>query len=507
MDEIKRAERFPATTNSNAGGADQPQLSEVARNVAAQYRRDTMSPVMVSGILRLVEVALLSLSGAILFVNYVGLGTELNWHYPVVILGSALLAVILLDVNDCYQLPALMRPVPNLTRIVLVWAGTLALFALAGFFLKLADDFSRVWFASFLVTGAVLLVLPRLVLARLLKRWARDGRIERRAVIVGGGKPAEALIRSIEQQPFNDIRICGIFDDRDDRRSPPLVAGYPKLGNVSELITFARIARIDMLIVSLPLTAETRVLSLLKKLWVLPVDIRLSAHASHLQFRPRSYSYIGAVPLLDVFDKPINDWDSVAKRAFDIVFSLLLIVLLSPVMIVTAIAIKLDSKGPVLFKQKRHGFNNEVIEVFKFRSMYTEQADPTAVRPVTKGDPRVTRVGRFIRKASIDELPQFFNALFGSLSLVGPRPHAIAAQSHNLLYNEVVDGYFARHRVKPGVTGWAQINGWRGEMDTDEKIKMRTQYDLFYIENWSLWFDLQILFLTPVRLLDTENAY
>ncbi|TKB83495.1 MAG: undecaprenyl-phosphate glucose phosphotransferase, partial [Mesorhizobium sp.] len=166
-----------------------------------------------------------------------------------------------------------------------------------------------------------------------------------------------------------------------------------------------------------------------------------------------------------------------------------------------------DSKGPELFHQKRHGFNNEIIEVYKFRSMYTDKADPTAKQTVTKNDPRVTRVGRFIRKTSIDELPQFFNSLFGSLSLVGPRPHAIAAQSHNLLYNEVVDGYFARHKVKPGVTGWAQINGWRGEMDTNEKIRMRTEYDLYYIENWSLLFDLRILFLTPIRLLNTENAY
>jgi Undecaprenyl-phosphate glucose phosphotransferase len=331
--------------------------------------------------------------------------------------------------------------------------------------------------------------------------------MERRAVIVGGGKTAEALIRSVEQQPYNDIRICGIFDDRDDKRSPPIVAGYPKLGNIAELIEFARISRIDMLIVALPITAETRVLALLKKLWVLPVDIRLSAHSNQLQFRPRSYSYIGSVPMLDIFDKPINDWDSVAKRAFDIVLSLVGIALFSPVMLATAIAIKLDSKGPVIFRQKRHGFNNEVIEVYKFRSMYTELSDPSARQAVTRNDPRVTRVGRIIRKTSIDELPQFFNALFGSLSLVGPRPHAIAAQSHNLLYNEVVDGYFARHRVKPGVTGWAQINGWRGEMDTDEKIRMRTEYDLYYIENWSLWFDLKILLLTPIRLLNTENAY
>src|SRR5690606_38962035 len=286
-----------------------------------------------------------------------------------------------------------------------------------GFFLKISVEFSRFWLGSWFITGLVLLVGLRLVMARLIRRWSRNGAMERRAVIVGGGDAAEKLIRAIEQEPYNDIRICGIFDDRDNRRSPPIVAGYPKLGNISELIEFARIARIDMLIVSLPLTAEKRVLQLLKKLWVLPVDIRLSAHSNQLRFRPRSYSYIGTVPMLDIFDKPINDWDSVAKRAFDIVFSLLGIILFSPVMLATAIAIKLDSSGPILFRQKRHGFNNEVIEVYKFRSMYVDQCDPTAKQAVTKNDPRVTRVGRFIRKTSIDELPQFFNVLAGSLSL------------------------------------------------------------------------------------------
>ncbi|MDP3898215.1 MAG: undecaprenyl-phosphate glucose phosphotransferase [Mesorhizobium sp.] len=482
-------------------------LNPVAEQVASQYRQDTMSPIMVSGTMRLVEFGLLMLSGFLLFGYYVGFSTHLAWHYPAIIVGASLTTVVLLEFTDCYQIGALRTPVANAGRILLVWSGTFALMLLAGFFYKMTSEFSRVWFAGWFGTGLFLLMALRLVIARMIRRWARNGMMERRAVIVGGGKAAEVLIRSVEAQPHNDIRICGIFDDRDDKRSPPLVAGYPKLGNVAELIEFARIARIDMLIVSLPLTAESRVLSLLKKLWVLPVDIRLSAHSNQLRFRPRSYSYIGSVPMLDIFDKPINDWDSVAKRCFDIVFSLIGIVVLSPVMLLTAIAIKLDSKGPILFKQKRHGFNNEIIEVYKFRSMYADKADPTAKQAVTKGDPRVTRVGRFIRKASIDELPQFFNALFGSLSLVGPRPHAVAAQSHNLLYNEVVDGYFARHRVKPGVTGWAQINGWRGEMDTDEKIKMRTEYDLYYIENWSLLFDLKILLLTPIRLLDTEHAY
>jgi len=511
MTKIDPAERFtPDAVHRFEGGAKSSRsssLGKVARQVALQYRRDTMSPIMVSGVLRMVEVMLLVISGLILFSFHVGLTTHLFWQYPLVIACAAMLTIIGLEVADCYQVPALMRPLRSLGRMLLVWSGTFALLAVAAFFFKASEDYSRLLFGVWFVVGFALMIGLRLVMSRFIRRWARNGRMERRALIVGGGKAAESLIRSVEQQPYNDIRICGIFDDRDDKRSPPIVAGYPKLGNIAELIEFARIARIDMLIVSLPLTAESRVLSLLKTLWVLPVDIRLSAHSNQLQFRPRAYSYIGSVPLLDIFDKPINDWDSVAKRAFDVVFSLIGIVAFSPVMLATAIAIKLDSKGPVLFKQKRHGFNNEVIEVYKFRSMYVDQSDPSAKKTVTKNDPRVTRVGRFIRKTSIDELPQFFNALFGSLSLVGPRPHAVAAQSHNLLYNEVVDGYFARHRVKPGVTGWAQINGWRGEMDTDEKIKMRTEYDLFYIENWSLWFDLKILMLTPIRLLNTENAY
>ncbi|WP_245495644.1 undecaprenyl-phosphate glucose phosphotransferase, partial [Mesorhizobium sp. M1A.F.Ca.IN.020.30.1.1] len=482
-------------------------INDVARQVASQYRRDTMSPIMVSGVLRMVEFAVLFLSGMCLYFYYVGFFNYLAWQYPLTIAAASFLAVVLLDVSDSYQIAALMRPLANFGRVLLVWAGTFALMALTAFAMKASEDYSRLLFGSWFVVGFVLIFGLRLVMSRLIRRWARDGRMERRALIVGGGKSAEMLIRSVEKQPYNDIRICGIFDDRGDKRSPPIVAGYPKLGTISELIEFARIARIDMLIVSLPLTAESRVLQLLKKLWVLPVDIRLSAHSNALQFRPRAYSYIGSVPMLDIFDKPINDWDSVAKRSFDIIFSLVGILVFSPVMLATAIAIKLDSKGPVLFKQKRHGFNNEVIEVYKFRSMYIDRSDPTAKQTVTKNDPRVTRVGRFIRKTSIDELPQFFNSLFGSLSLVGPRPHAIAAQSHNLLYNEVVDGYFARHKVKPGVTGWAQINGWRGEMDTNEKIRMRTEYDLYYIENWSMLFDLRILFLTPVRLLNTENAY
>lgn len=512
MNEIDPSLRFNAdAVRSHSGPAPdakrKAELNAIAEQVALQYRADSMSPIIVTGMLRLIEFGLLVAAGLVIYLFYVGINKALMWQYPAVILGGSALMVIVLELGDAYQLTALRKPWSQFGRILFSWAGVFAVLALAGFFMKVSADFSRVWLAAWFVTGFVSLFILRLVLARLIRRWARNGRMERRALIVGGGKTAESLIRQIEVQPDNDIRICGIFDDRDDVRSPPVVAGYPKLGTIGELIEFSRIAHIDMLIVALPLTAESRVLTLLKQLWVLPLDIRLSAHANKLQFRPRAYSHIGAVPMLDIFDKPITDWDSVAKRTFDIVFSLLGIIALSPIMLATAIAIKLDSPGPVLFRQKRHGFNNEEIDVLKFRSMYTNMSDPTAKQAVTKGDPRVTRVGRFIRKTSIDELPQFFNALRGDLSLVGPRPHAVYAQTRDRMFAEVVEGYFARHKVKPGVTGWAQISGWRGEIDSDEKIKMRTECDLYYIENWSLWFDLKILFLTPIRLLNTENAY
>jgi exopolysaccharide biosynthesis polyprenyl glycosylphosphotransferase len=192
---------------------------------------------------------------------------------------------------------------------------------------------------------------------------------------------------------------------------------------------------------------------------------------------------------------------------FDKAIASLALIVLAPVMAAVALAVRLDSRGPVLFRQKRLGFDNEPIEVLKFRSMYADQADAGAARLVTRDDPRVTRVGRFIRRTSLDELPQLLNVLRGELSLVGPRPHALAAKAADRLYHEAVDGYFARHKVKPGITGWAQIHGWRGETDTLEKIQKRVEHDLHYIENWSLMLDLYILLRTPLALLESENAY
>jgi len=376
------------------------------------------------------------------------------------------------------------------------------------FFAKSGDQFSRAWLGSFYVLGLFALIAFRRVLFLLVRRWTRQGRLERRTVVVGADANGESLIRSLAAQRDSDVHVVGVFDDRGDERSAASCGGVPKLGSVNDLVAFARGTRVDLVIFSLPISAESRLLQMLKKLWVLPVDIRLSAHSNKLHFRPRSYSYIGAVPVLDIFDKPIADWDVVMKWLFDKIVGSLALICAAPIMLMVAIAVKLDSKGPVLFKQKRYGFNNESIDIYKFRSMYADQADLTASKLVTKGDPRVTRVGRFIRKTSFDELPQLFNVVFtGSLSLVGPRPHAVHAKAENRLYDEAVDGYFARHRVKPGITGWAQIHGWRGETDSQEKIQRRVEHDLYYIENWSILLDLYIVAQTPFALIRSENAY
>ena len=482
-------------------------LSERAEQVASQFAQNAISPFILASILRLFEFfAVMAIGLGVYFYYVVQLDGVKSYYVLTCALVSGL-TVIGMQAADTYQVSALRSNITQLGRVLLAWGSVFAFLALIAFFMRVSIYYSRVWYGSWFLAGIVFFIAYRSIVSVMVRRWGRDGRLERRAVIVGGGINAEELIKALEAQSNNDIRICGIFDDRTGDRSPPMVAGYPKLGTISELVEFGRRARIDMLIVSLPITAESRVLDLLKKVWVLPVDIRLSAHTNKLRFRPRSYSYVGSIPFLDVFDKPIADWDSVMKRGFDIFFSLLALVALSPVMLITAIAIRMESKGSIIFRQKRFGFNNEVVEVLKFRSMFTDMADQDAKKSVTRNDPRVTRVGRFIRKTSIDELPQLINVLKGELSLVGPRPHAVNAHTENKLWDEVVDGYFGRHKVKPGVTGWAQVNGWRGEVDNEEKIRRRVEHDLYYIENWSVMFDLYILFLTPMKLLNTENAY
>jgi Undecaprenyl-phosphate glucose phosphotransferase len=418
-------------------------------------------------------------------------------------------AVICFQAADIYEIQVFRAQIPQMTRMISSWAFVFLLFIGASFFAKLGGEVSRLWLSMFFFAGLAALIAQRLFLRKLVRGWARQGRLDRRTIIVGSDQTGEKLVEALNNQDDSDIAILGVFDDRNDDRALDTCAGSPKLGKVDDIVEFARRTRVDLVLFALPISAETRILEMLKKLWVLPLDIRLSAHTNKLRFRPRSYSYLGKVPTLDVFETPITDWDLVMKWLFDHVVGGAILLLALPVMALVALAIKLDSPGPVLFRQKRFGFNNERIDVFKFRSLYHDQADPLASRIVTRNDSRVTRVGRFIRRTSLDELPQLFNVVLKSnLSLVGPRPHAVQGKLQSRLYDEAVDGYFARHRVKPGMTGWAQINGWRGEIDSQEKIQTRVEFDLYYIENWSVLFDLYILLKTPLALMTKNgNAY
>ena len=474
--------------------------------IAGQGTR--ISPELFSGLVRLAELAAITATGYLIGAAYV-VDTDFQgtWHYLTAPLVTAVVTLVIYQALGLYTISSLSTLPAQVIKLGAGWLASIGALISTMFFLKAGQEFSRVWLMAWTVLGFFGVLAVRYYVLGLARRAIASGRLARRAVIYGGGAACETLLRQLEADASSDLRICGVFDDRDDFRSPLSVAGFPKFGGRDELIGFCRRAQVDTVILALPMAAEDRINALKQHFRVLPADIMLAATVSQLQLSPKAYSYVGAVPMLDLSHRPISGWGTIGKTVFDKLVAAVALVLLSPVLLATAVAIKLDSRGPVLFRQKRFGFNNDLIEVLKFRSMYVEMADAAAAKLVTKDDPRVTRVGRFIRKSSLDELPQLFNVLGGTLSLVGPRPHAVQAKAADKLYPDVVDDYFVRHKVKPGITGWAQINGWRGETDTPEKIQKRVEHDIHYIENWSLALDVYILAKTPASLLKTESAY
>jgi Undecaprenyl-phosphate glucose phosphotransferase len=466
-----------------------------------------ISLIVVRGVMRILDFAAPALVGLAIALLYVDEPVISRAAFLLAAIFVGLSTVAVFELLNLYSLPALTSAIRQMPRVLLGWTATFALLLAAVFFMKQGYEFSRVWFALWYTAGAAAILGQRLAVGSIVGHWTRQGRLYRRAAIYGGGTISEQLIRDLEVDVDSDVRILGVFDDRGDDRVDRVISGYPRLGGREDLVAFARRTRLDVVIVALPITAEKRLIEVTRSLAVLPAEVKLPAGSTQLRFTRDTYSRVGNVAMIDLLEKPIADWGNVAKWVFDKVVASLALILLAPVMLAVAAAIKLDSAGPVFFRQKRHGFNNELIEIFKFRSMYVDRCDANAAKLVTKNDPRVTRVGRFIRKTSLDELPQLFNVILGSLSLVGPRPHALEAKAAGLLYDRVVDGYFGRHRVKPGITGWAQINGWRGETDTPKKIQKRVEHDIYYIENWSLLLDAYILFKTPFALLKSENAY
>jgi Undecaprenyl-phosphate glucose phosphotransferase len=347
-------------------------------------------------------------------------------------------------------------------------------------------------------------MLQHLLWWRLVERWRRQGKLTPSIVIVGATKYAEKLIEAAIAE--RHVNILGIFDDRM-ARNPHAVAGVPVLGDVQSLLGHKITPYVDQIVVALDTSAKARVKTIIEKLRSLPNEVSLFVDMDNDSAAKAAWARVADIPLARVSGISEDDRKAMLKRGEDLIIGCLALLIFAPVMLIIALMIKLDSPGPIFFRQRRHGFNNESIMVWKFRSMYTHLTDHTAQQQVTKGDPRVTPIGRFIRKTSIDELPQLFNVLKGEMSLVGPRPHAIGMKTGPDESARLVAEYAWRHRMKPGVTGWAAINGSRGPLDNADDVRRRIGLDVEYIERHSIWFDLYIMTMTiPCLLGDAKTV-
>ncbi len=360
--------------------------------------------------------------------------------------------------------------------------------------------------AAGLLGAALASTLWRMWLSIRVPGLIRRGALGLRLVVAGGGAEARDTLERLARLRGQGIQVLGLFDDRETTRSPLVQQGVAKLGRIEDMPDFLRRTPFDLVIVTLPPSAEARIGQVLSILWNMPVDIRLAPVHTTLVFRPHTYRWLGDVALLDLFDRPMRALDAIMKRGFDLIAGALILMLLAPILGLIALAIRLDSPGPVFFRQAREGYASRPFMVWKFRTLHHAQTDHGAVIPVTEGDTRVTRLGRLLRKTSLDELPQLFNVMEGSMSLVGPRPHVVGARNREMEFSAVVRSYAARHRVKPGITGWAQVRGLRGPVHSPEEIRHRVALDLDYIDRWSLLFDLRILMLTIPSVLRGENA-
>jgi putative colanic acid biosynthesis UDP-glucose lipid carrier transferase len=363
----------------------------------------------------------------------------------------------------------------------------------AAYLLKVSSDYSRGWLLTWAALVAVALPLSRPLSASLLRWLASSGYTARRIAVIVAGAAGRRLADSLRQTP--GVRVVGVFgEDGNDGAGKP----HP---TITDLINIGQRNQVDEVVVAFSDSQQPRTARLIDQLSVLPVDLWLCPAEFHMPILRTSR--LGTLSLLQVKPKPIRDWGYVMKLGLDYFLGSICLLLFAPIMLLAALAIKLESPGPVLFKQRRHGYNHRLIYVYKFRTMRVAEDGPVVVQ-AKKDDERITRVGRFLRRTSIDELPQLFNVLKGEMSLVGPRPHAVA---HNHHYREQLERYANRHCVKPGMTGWAQINGFRGATEDPDKMRRRVEMDLYYIENWSLWLDLKILALTPFLGFVNRNAY
>lgn len=366
-----------------------------------------------------------------------------------------------------------------------------------GFSYKYSD---RVIVSWFVVTPFALLA-SHLVLRKIASKLRRSGQV-RSVVIVGANEVGMKLANRIAEFPHMFMEMRGYFDDRAKTRLPAKL-DMPLLGHMTDIADYVREHNINMIFISQPISAQPRIRQLLDALQDTTASIYFLPDIYTFDLMQARFDQVGGVPVVAICETPFTGINSLVKRLSDIVLAAFIQLLLSPVMLSIALAVKLSSPGPIIFKQRRYGLNGEEIIVYKFRSMAVCE-DGAKVTQAQKNDQRVTRLGAFLRRSSLDELPQFINVLQGRMSIVGPRPHAVA---HNEQYRGLIKGYMLRHKVKPGITGWAQVNGLRGETDTLDKMAARIEYDLDYLRNWSISLDLWIILRTVKVVLGRDNAY
>jgi putative colanic acid biosynthesis UDP-glucose lipid carrier transferase len=393
-------------------------------------------------------------------------------------------------------------------QIMRIWGGWFAgvvptlLFLM--FITKQSEIFSRFVISTWFVLAPLLIMVWRAGAILVLREFRTRGYNTRGAAIVGMTELGEHLARQFRSVPSLGLRVEGFYDDRDEERCHPIPEFLgTRAGALDDLVEAARAGKVHLIYIALPLRAEPRINSLLTELSDTTASVYLAADFYVFDLLHARWGSIGEVPTMSLHETPFYGVDGWLKRLEDIVLGSAILMMLAIPMLVIGICVKLTSPGPALFRQRRYGLNGEVIDVIKFRSM-TVMEDGEEIKQATRDDKRVTKLGAFLRRTNLDELPQFLNVIGGSMSIVGPRPHAIA---HNELYRRKVRGYMLRHKVKPGITGWAQVNGWRGETDTLEKMERRVEHDLDYIRNWSLLWDLQIILMTVFGSAARRNAY
>lgn len=379
------------------------------------------------------------------------------------------------------------------------WGIVVAIIIFLGFATKLSYLYSEEILISWFIATPIALIISHLIVRQIANNLHNDGKL-RSVVIVGANDQGLKLAESILENPYLLMEVKGFFEDRGESRMLQIPS---MLGGITDVAEYVRKNNIDKIFISLPMSAQPRIRALLDDLHDTTASIYFLPDVYIFDLMQARFGQVSDVPVIAICESPFLGVDNVVKNLSDFILATIILILLSPVLLFVALAVKLTSRGPAIFKQRRYGLNGEEIVVYKFRSM-TASEDGQNVVQAKKNDQRVTKIGNFLRKTSLDELPQFFNVLQGRMSIVGPRPHAVA---HNEQYRKLIKGYMLRHKVKPGITGWAQVNGLRGETELLEKMQARIEFDHYYLQNWSIWLDLWIIVRTVWTVLRRDNAY